>query len=146
MQYRVGSIGRVVLAKIEHGDDLLLEIEKILIKEKIESAIMYMIGAMQEASLVVGPQTAIVPPEPVWRKFNDGRELLGIGTAFCDENGPHVHLHASIGRGDEPLTGCIRQESQVYLVVELIILELLNTDGIRTLDEITGLNLLGFRE
>lgn len=144
MQYRVGSIGRVVIAKIEHGDDLLLEIEKVLVKEKIDAAVMYMIGAMQEASLVVGPKTAVVPPEPVWRKFDDGRELLGIGTAFCDESGPHIHLHASIGRGDQPLTGCIRQESHVYLVVELILLEILNTGAIRTPDEITGLDLLGF--
>ncbi len=146
MQYQMGSIGRVVVAKIEHGDDLLLEIEKILVQEKISAAVMYMIGAMQEASLVVGPQATTVPPEPVWRKFADGRELLGIGTAFCDESGPHIHLHASIGRGDESLTGCIRQDSQVYLVVELILLEIINSGGIRTLDELTGLKLLGFAE
>lgn len=145
MQYRVGSVGRVIIAKIEHGDDLLLELNRILLQEKISSAVMYMIGAMQEGALVVGPQAATVPPEPVWRKFSDGRELLGIGTVFADEQGPHIHLHASLGRGDEPLTGCIREESRVYLVVEVIIMEILNSGGVRTLDEITGLNLLGFK-
>lgn len=145
MQYRVGSIGRIVVAKIEHGDDLLLEINNILLQEKISAAVLYMIGAMQEGALVVGPQAAIVPPEPVWRNFSDGRELLGIGTVFADEQGPHIHLHASLGRGDEPLTGCIREESRVYLVVEVVIMEILNSGGVRTLDELTGLNLLGFK-
>lgn len=146
MQYRQGSIGRVIVAKVEHGDDLLLEIEKLLRQERIESAVMYMIGALQEASMVVGPQAATVPPEPVWRNFNDAREIVGIGTVFSDSNGPKIHLHASIGRGEESLTGCIRKDSKVYLVVELILLEILNSNSVRSLDAATGLHLLDFSQ
>jgi len=146
MQYRQGSIGRVIVAKVEHGDDLLLEIEKLLYQEKIESAVMYMIGALQGASLVVGPQAATVPPEPVWKKFDDAREIVGIGTVFSGSNGPQIHLHAAIGRGEESLTGCIRKDSQVYLVVELILLEMLDSKALRTFDEKTGLTLLGFTQ
>jgi predicted DNA-binding protein with PD1-like motif len=53
-------------------------------------------------------------------------------------------MHASVGRGDETWTGCIRKDSQVYLVVEVILLELLESGAVRTLDDLTGLNLLGF--
>ncbi|MEA4925336.1 MAG: PPC domain-containing DNA-binding protein [Syntrophomonadaceae bacterium] len=144
MKYQKGSIGRVIVAKIEHGDDLLAELKILLHQEKIESGIMFMLGALQAGSLVVGPQTCSVPPDPVWKSFQDGREILGIGTVFMAGDEPVLHLHASLGRGDEVWTGCIRKEAKVYLVVEVIILELLETASLRTLDELTGMNLLGF--
>jgi len=144
MKYQKGSIGRVIIAKIEHGDDLLVELKGLLQKEAIRSGIMFMIGALEAGSLVVGPQTCSVPPNPVWKKFDDGREVLGIATVFTEDHEPVIHLHASLGRGDNVLTGCIRKDAKVYLVVEVIIMELLESGAVRTLDDITGLNLLGF--
>jgi uncharacterized protein len=144
MKYQQGSIGRVIVGKIEHGDDLLQEINYLLRVEQIESGMMFMIGALQAGALVVGPETCSVPPQPIWKQFQDGREIMGIGTFFRTEGEPIVHLHASLGRGDEVWTGCIRRDTQVYLVVEVVILELLNTGAIRILDSLTGMNLLGF--
>ncbi|MDD3268906.1 MAG: DNA-binding protein [Syntrophomonadaceae bacterium] len=145
MQYRQGNMGRIIIAKVEHGDDLLLELNRILEAENIQSAIMFMIGAVQSSSLVVGPEKCTVPPDPVWRQLEDGREILGIATVFCDAGKPVIHLHASLGRGDHPITGCIRKDAQAYLVVEVIIFEILGSEAVRTLDDITGLNLLGFK-
>lgn len=144
MQYSQGSMGRIIVAKVEHGDDLLLELNRILELEKIQSALMFMIGAVERSSLVVGPASCTVPPEPVWRKLQDGYEILGIATVFSDGSKPVIHLHASLGRGEQPLTGCLRKDTQAYLVVEVIILEILGSNAVRTLDDITGLNLLGF--
>jgi len=144
MQYQKGSIGRVIVAKIEHGDDLLVELKGLLIKEEIKTGIMFMIGALQAGALVVGPETCSVPPNPVWKAFGDGREILGIATIFSDEAEPIIHLHTSIGRGEETWTGCLRKDTQVYLVVEVIILEVINSEALRTLDALTGMNLLGF--
>jgi len=144
MQYQKGSIGRVIVAKIEHGDDLLVELKSLLIKEEIKAGIMFMIGALQAGSLVVGPETCSVPPNPVWKAFQDGREILGIATIFSDETEPVIHLHTSLGRGEENWTGCLRKDAQVYLVVEVIILELIDSGAVRTLDALTGLTLLGF--
>lgn len=144
MQYQKGSIGRVIIAKVEHGDDLLVELKGLLQKEAIRAGIMFMIGALEAGSLVVGPETCSVPPNPVWKEFHDGREVLGIATVFTEDNKPAIHLHASLGRGENPLTGCIRKDAKVYLVVEVIIMELLESGAVRTLDDITGLNLLGF--
>jgi len=144
MQYQKGSIGRVIIAKIEHGDDLLSELKNLLRVEQIQSGIMFMIGALQAGSLVVGPENCTVPPQPVWKEFQDGREILGVATVFTEDNEPVIHLHASLGRGDETWTGCIRKDARVYLVVEIVLLELLDSGAIRTLDPLTGLNLLGF--
>ena len=144
MQYRRGSLGRIIVAKIEHGDDLLAELHKLLKVEQIQAGVMLMIGALQDGSLVVGPESCTVPPQPMWREFHDGREILGVATVFTENNEPHIHLHASLGRGDEPLTGCIRKETRVYLVVEVILWEILDSEAVRTMDELTGLNLLGF--
>lgn len=144
MQYQKGSIGRVIIAKIEHGDDLLSELKNLLRVEQIQSGIMFMIGALQAGSLVVGPENCSVPPKPVWKEFQDGREILGMATVFTEDNEPVIHLHASLGRGDETWTGCIRKDARVYLVVEIVLLELLDSGAIRTLDSLTGLNLLGF--
>jgi predicted DNA-binding protein with PD1-like motif len=37
MKYQKGSIGRVIVAKIEHGDDLLVELKGLLQKEAIRA-------------------------------------------------------------------------------------------------------------
>jgi len=144
MQYRQGSLGRIIVAKIEHGDDLLAELQNLLKVEQIQAGVMLMIGALQDVSMVVGPEICSVPPQPVWRELHDGREILGVATVFTEDNEPRIHLHASLGRGDEPLTGCIRKEARVYLVVEVILWEILNSGAVRIPDDLTGLKLLGF--
>lgn len=145
MQYQQGSIGRVIVAKIEHGDDLLLELNKLLRVEHITSGLMFIIGALQSGAMVVGPETDSVPPEPVWKEFQEGREVLGMATVFSADGEPVIHLHAALGRGEDTWTGCVRKDTQVYLVVEVVLLELLGSGAIRTLDALTGLSLLGFK-
>jgi len=145
MQYRQGRVGRVVVAKVEHEDDLLQELEKLLMAEDIKAAVIYLLGALKQAAVVVGPEKCVVPPEPVWTGFGDGREVLGLATAFRDLNGqPVIHMHATMGRGEQVMTGCIRRDARVYLVMEIIVMEIADIDVVRKTDEITGLQLLGF--
>lgn len=142
MKYTAGSIGRVLVAKVEHGDDLLLKIKRLTQKERIRSGLLIVLGAVKQASLVVGPKECVVPPEPVWREFGDGREIMAVGTIFSEENGPELHLHAAFGRGDSVLVGCVREDAQVYLVAEVIILEMVGMDAARLLDPAVGLKML----
>lgn len=144
MKYSQGKVGRVFVARVEHGDDLLAELKELAEREKIEAGIFYTIGAIKEASLVAGPKECTRPPETVWRSFNDCREIVGIGTIFWDNGEPALHLHATLGKGDIALMGCLRGESEVYLVVEVIILELLGTGAIKELDAVSQLKMLGF--
>lgn len=144
MKYSQGKVGRVFVARVEHGDDLLDELKRLAEKEKIEVGVLFVIGALKDASVVVGPEKCALPPTPVWRQFNDCREIVGIGTLFWENEEPVFHLHGALGKGDVTLMGCIRGESEVYLVAEVIILELLDTGAVRKFDETSGLKLLSF--
>lgn len=146
MQYRQGQLGRVFLARVEHGDNLLEEIRNLARAENLDGAVIFMIGALKSASMVVGPRECTVPPEPVWESFGDGREIVGIGTLYPDETGePALHLHGVLGKGPVSLTGCLRAGTEVYLVVEMVIMELSKLDVLRRFDPETGLKILYFK-
>ncbi len=144
MIYRQGKTGRVFVARMENGDNLIESIKQMAEKEAVQAGIIYIIGALKDASLVVGPEKCSLPPEPVWRKFDDCREIIGIGTLFRENGEPLIHLHGSLGKGDITLMGCIRGEARVYLVAELIIVELMDTGAVRKLDPVSGLKILDF--
>lgn len=144
MKYKQGGLGRVFVAKVEHGDNLLQELKQLAVKEKIEAGILYVIGAIKEASMVVGPVDISIPPVPVWRRFGDCREIIGIGTLFSGDGEPEIHLHGAVGREDTSLTGCIRGDSEVYLVCEVIVLEVIGIGAIKQLEVNSGLKLLAF--
>lgn len=142
MQYQQGKIGRVFLAKIEDGDDLLEELKNLAQKEEINSANFFLLGAMEKASFVGGPKACNIPPEPVWCGFADGRELLGIGTIFSDGEEPILHLHGVFGKGDTALMGCIRDDAKAYLIVEVVIYELVGFEVRREMDYKLGVKVL----
>lgn len=145
MKYSQGHLGRVLVKKIEHGDDLLNELRQLAIKEKLSAAVLFLIGALKKASLVAGPQEDIIPPSPVWNSFDNAHEMVGIGTLFLDQDQqPVIHLHAAAGRADDCRTGCIRGDAEAYLVVEVIIMEILGSGAIRKPDAVTGMDMLGF--
>lgn len=147
MKYSQGKTGRIFVARFDNGDDLLEELKKLAETEKIEAGIIYIIGALKEASLVVGPQECTLPPVPVWRKFDDCREILGIGTLFRDDAGqPVLHLHGALCRGNATLMGCIREKAGVYLVAEAILLEMRDTGAVKEFDPSAGLKMLNFLE
>ncbi len=142
VKYKQGSFGRVFVLKFEDKDDLLGELKKVAAREKIMAGTIMLLGGLRSAGIVTGPKEAAIPPDPLWVKVSDGREIIGFGTLFWNGHEPAIHLHGAVGRDRETITGCIRRESCVYLVVEAIITEILGIDAMRTLDEKTGLVLL----
>jgi len=144
--YRKGTIGRVFVARIEQGEDLLGELRQLAVQEKIAAGVIYVIGGVAEASAVVGSEKCTVPPVAIWREFSDGREMVGIGTLLMDDQKqPVIHLHAALGREDLSNTACLRKRSEVYLMVEAIVLELLDTGAIKTYDAACEANMLCFK-
>ncbi|MEA3488974.1 MAG: PPC domain-containing DNA-binding protein [Candidatus Omnitrophota bacterium] len=107
MQYSQASIGRVFIIKVEHKEDLLEEIKKLAIRENIEFATLAFIGAMTRADIVAGPGKLELPAVPAWISFGDGREVLGFGTIVKNGEEVNAHIHASFGKGDKALTGCL---------------------------------------
>jgi predicted DNA-binding protein with PD1-like motif len=144
MEYAKGSIGRVFTVRIDHGDDLILELIKLAELERIESAVFILLGALKEGKLVTGPKENITPPEPVWSGFDDVHEILGIGNIFLMEGKPKIHLHAGAGRRDNIELGCLRGESEVFMVVEAFVFELENISARRIADKEQGFAPVSF--
>jgi predicted DNA-binding protein with PD1-like motif len=130
------------MLKFEDKDDLLSEIKQVAVAEAIKVGTIMLLGGMRSAGLVSGPKEAVIPPEPMWNNFNDGREVIGFGTLFWNGNEPILHLHGAFGRSNETLTGCIRKESSVYLVIEAVITEIVGIDARKTWNEKTGMVML----
>jgi predicted DNA-binding protein with PD1-like motif len=144
MNYQQGSLGRVFLLKFNDNDDLLEEIKGVAQKENIKAATIMLLGGLRSAGVVTGPKEAVIPPDPQWADFSDGREVLGFGTLFWNNETPVLHLHGAIGRGEKTLTGCIRKNSSVYLTIEAVMTEILGTNARKALNEKTGLVMLEF--
>ena len=142
MRYSKGNIGRVFLLKFDDDDILLEELTALAKKESIRSAAMVFIGALKKGDLVTGPKKPVIPPEPNWVKFKDAWEVMGIGTIFTSRSGPQIHIHTAMGKKNKTLTGCIRKESKIFLVIEAIVFELKGVKASKEIDPKTGLNLL----
>jgi predicted DNA-binding protein with PD1-like motif len=142
MKYTKGTIGRVFLVKFEDDDVLIDNLNLLSKKERIKTATLIFIGALKKGDLVTGPKKPVIPPEPNKLVFKDGWEVMGIGTIFTNSKGPQLHIHASMGKKNKVLTGCVRGKSKVFLVVEAIIIELKGIKAQKDIDPATGLNLL----
>jgi predicted DNA-binding protein with PD1-like motif len=142
MEYTKGRIGRIFLLKFKDDDILLDGLVSLAKKEKIKTATFLFLGALKKGHLVTGPKKPVIPPEPNWVTFRDGWEVMGMGTIFTGKLGPQVHVHATMGKKKKMLTGCLRKDSKVFLVIEAVVYELNGVKATKGLDPKTGLNLL----
>ncbi len=144
MNYRKGSIKRVFVAKVEHGEDLLEELMGLARREEIRSAFFTIIGAMGEAKLVTGPKEKSVPPETVWSEFDDVREVIGLGNIFWEKNAPKIHLHSAAGSSKGFTMGCIREKAEAFMVLEIFIIDT-DIPAERIVDEKMGFSPFTFK-
>jgi uncharacterized protein len=142
MKYQIGKTGRVVVIRFEDRDDVLGNLVDLARKENIKAAAVYLIGGMREGSIVVGPEKDEFPPTPVWRKLGESHEVVGFGTLFWLENEPRVHFHGAFGKKDVVKVGCLRENSETFLVLEAIVIEIEGVTAKRELDPVSGMVLL----
>ena len=75
--------------------------------------------------------------------LEDVHEIAGTGTLFPDEEGnPILHMHIACGRETSTVTGCIREGVKVWQVVEVILIELIDSKGTRVMESRAGFKLL----
>ena len=146
MKYQSGSLGRVFWATLDHGEDLRGGLLDLVRRENINQAVVLLLGALESGRMVLGPVRPEVPPEPAWFDFADGREIVGLGSLARGDDGPTLHLHLSAGRSDDVRTGCLREDSRVFLVVEAVILEISGPVLRRVFDRDAGVELLSLVE
>ena len=144
MEYAIGKTGRIIAARLFEGEDLYQCIHKIAIEENIKSAAVLITGGFRKAKVVVGPKQEKPKIIGNFRKFSGPGEVLGVGTIYCDSGGPKLHMHSAIGKGNEAIVGCPRGGAEIFLILEVTIIEIEGIKASRKADEQTGLNLLRF--
>ena len=142
MKYQVGRPGRVVIVRFEDHDDVLGNLVELAKREKIRAAVLYLVGGMREGSIVVGPEKDEFPPTPVWKKLGESHEVMGVGTIFWQGETPKVHFHGAFGKKDMIKVGCLRENSETFLVLEAVVIEIEGVTARRELDPESGMVLL----
>jgi len=143
MEYTTGAVGRCVCIRLHEGDPVYKSIQDVADKENISAGVVFAVGGVKNGAVVTGPIDQDERPlRTTVERFSDARELVGVGTLFRNEEGEaKLHMHASIGKGTAPVTGCPRISLDCWLVTEVIILELTGVSAVRA-KEASGLELL----
>jgi predicted DNA-binding protein with PD1-like motif len=141
MQYTQGRWGRVFVVRIDHGEDLLLSLGQFVMEQKISHGLIHLLGALRDGRMVTGPRHLVLPPEPHYETFDGGFEIFGTATIYPSEQGPRIHVHATVGRGADAMTGCLRERAMTYIIVEAVIMEIKGLSAAMRHDARTGLSL-----
>jgi predicted DNA-binding protein with PD1-like motif len=146
MQYGEGTLGRIFALRLAEGEKLPDILEVFARQQGIQSGLVFYLGGAQDGSrVVVGPEAGRETIVPMIHVLQGIQEVLAVGTIFPNEAGePVVHLHAATGREGGATVGCTRAGVEVWLVGEVVILEILGTAGQRKKDPQTGFELLQF--
>lgn len=144
MEYQECRIGRTFVARLEEGESLYEEIEGLAEKEYVQCASVLILGGIRRGGVVTGPANpdTLENLQPMVQRFEDARELVGVGTIFPCEGKPSLHLHAGIGREDKALVGCPRETADCFLILEVVLIEWVGLNAERVRDPETGFHLL----
>ncbi|MBF0317769.1 MAG: DNA-binding protein [Nitrospirae bacterium] len=142
MKYQSGRPGRVFVCRLADGEDLLKALIQLATDEGLNAAMFHVVGGMKGGSIVVGPQTEGMPISPDYRKIEESHEVTGMGTIFLRDDVPAIHFHGAFGKKDNVRVGCLRDFSETFLILEVIVTELLGIDAKRQLDKLSGMYLL----
>lgn len=144
MEYKVGKPGRVIVLRLSEGDSLYHCVEETAKRENIQSASVLITGGIRKASVVLGPKEEKPVITVDMQPFEGPGETLGVGTLFSDDAGPKLHIHAGLGKRGETMIGCPRGGAEVFLILEVVIIEIEGIDACRVYDPTSGMKLLRF--
>ena len=136
------KISRVIVVKLELGDDLLTSLSKIVKTYKIKSGFINCIGALNQFTL---GYYDLDLNEYKMETFNENVELVScIGSVSYKDGEPIIHMHISVGRRDySVLGGHLGKPSIVSITGEVSIFEI-DKELIREIDPQSSLFLLKF--
>ncbi|MBN1181975.1 MAG: DNA-binding protein [Bacteroidales bacterium] len=145
MKHSEANQGRIFIIRLEHGEIIHENIERFAEEHHVKAAFLTIVGGIdKDSKIIVGPESdtaqKIVPKEYLVSRMH---EITGTGTLFPGPNGkPYLHMHIACGRDTNTLVGCIRRGVKTWHVLEIILVELLNTSAKRVPDKETGFELL----
>jgi len=145
MQFTQAKLGRIFVLRLNDDDRLPDVLESFAAEKNISSALCFFLGGAKENSrVVVGPKNgSTIPPEPMVTLLNGVHEACGVGTIFANEEGkPKLHMHASFGRDENTVTGCVRLGVDVWQIGEVVVIELTGSQARRVIDKKTNFEFL----
>jgi len=145
MKYSEARQGRTFVIRLEDGDIVHEGIERFAREHSISAGTLIIIGGADKGSrLVVGPEDGRSEPAvPMEHALDNVYEVAGMGTLFPDDKGnPIVHMHMACGRNASTVTGCVRRGVKVWHVMEVVLVELLDSTAVRVYDDAIGFQLL----
>jgi uncharacterized protein len=145
LNYTEAFLARIFILRLHHDETLHEVLEEFADQKKVKSALCFFLGGTKDKSkVVVGPKDGdVMPPEPMVTLLKGVHEACGIGTIFTNEEGkPKLHMHASFGRNDNAITGCVRMGVDVWQIGEVVILELAGNSAKRAKNTETGFEFL----
>jgi len=134
----------VFFVRFDNGDDVIAGLSLLAEKEKVSLASVNILGALRSAELVCGPKEPELPPEPNFVSFDDGREVIGFGTITSRNGKPRIHLHASFGKKEASLTGCLKKGNHTFITIEAVVSEIKGVSIDRKIDKVSGIDLVVF--
>jgi predicted DNA-binding protein with PD1-like motif len=144
MKASEGRIGRVFVIRLEDGDVVPDCLEHFATEKDIKVGHVILIGGIGGGEVVVGPRKSDeMPPEPMLLPVDGAHEVVGVGIIAPDKDGkPVLHIHASLGRSGQTLTGCLCPGVKTWLVGEAIIYEIVGAKVSRLPDKESGFDLM----
>lgn len=145
LEFTEAKLGRIFILRLQQNDVLHEIIEKFADEQKLTSALCFFLGGADEQSkVVVGPKDGkACTIDPMVTLLRGAHEAYGVGTIFTNEQGtPKLHMHASFGRNEETITGCVRKGVNVWLIGEVVILELTGSSARREKNKDTSFEVL----
>ncbi len=144
MKATQGSTGRVFILRLEDGDVVPSCIERFAEDKHVDTALVFLIGGMGSGEIVVGPRNSHeMPPLPMLLPVDGAHEVVAVGLlALGEGKKPVLHIHGSLGRSGQTMTGCLRPGIRTWLVGEAVLYEITGVDIARRHDHKSGFTLL----
>lgn len=138
MLIREFESGRSLLARLDHGEEIIGQITSIIRENDIRAGQLNIIGALEQAEIGYYDQVTHIYQGV---QINEPVELASCsGNISLLKGQPYAHVHAVLSG----MTGTVwagHLTSGRIFAAELYIQELIGRDLIRSPDSVTGLNL-----
>lgn len=131
--------GRMWVGRLETGNDLVEEIERVCVEHDVRAAWVSAIGAVKHAAFAYYEQN---DRRYLELESTGHHEITGfVGNVSMRDDLPFLHAHATFGdRSGAAVGGHLVRGCEVF-VAEITIREMTGVELIRTPDEVTGLAL-----
>ncbi|MCX8189149.1 MAG: DNA-binding protein [Nitrososphaeria archaeon] len=134
--YRFGIPGRILVARLKTGSDLLLSLKEIVEKNGISAGVILSgVGLLEKACIrnvkVIPERFPILDEHRIIVSFNGPLEILSLsGNISLTENKPSLHVHATLsyynGASIKVVGGHVIEGCKIFSFAEIIIMEIDN--------------------